>query len=342
MDRLKVLVLGAGFFGKNWLRELRGSAECEVVGLVAKHAELLTSAGEEFGVAPERRFRAIEEGLDRAGAQAAIVALPEMAHKDAIIAALARGLHVLTEKPLAMTMAEAAEVLRAARRAPRAVLMVDQNYRWRPHTQTLRRFVREGKLGRVASVTYEYRQPITRTTTDAWREQMPHPYLHDMAIHHFDLVRACLGLDCLRLTAVGIRPPWSWYQGLPGVDALLEFERDVVVSYTGNMVARGFSTPQDGIISVVGEAGTARLEADSRVRWYHDEEVEAIPTVQLPHADLAYTLREFLAAIREERLPETHVEDNLRSLAIVEAAIRSVESAQPVSVRAMVMETLAH
>jgi predicted dehydrogenase len=171
---------------------------------------------------------------------------------------------------------------------------------------------------------------------------MPHPYLHDMAIHHFDLVRACLGLDCLRLTAVGIRPPWSWYQGLPGVDALLEFERDVVVSYTGNMVARGFSTPQDGIISVVGEAGTARLEADSRVRWYHDEEVEAIPTVQLPHADLAYTLREFLAAIREERLPETHVEDNLRSLAIVEAAIRSVESAQPVSVRAMVMETLAH
>src|SRR5512138_2578431 len=224
MDKVRVLVLGVGFFGKNWLRALSACAECEVAGVVAKHPELLAAAGEEFGVPPASRFATVEAGLERAGAQAVVCALPELIHADAITAALARGLHVLTEKPLAMTMAEAAGLLRAARRAPRAVVMVDQNYRWRPHTQTLRRFVREGRLGKLASATYEYRQSITRTTTDAWREQMPHPYLHDMAIHHFDLVRACLGLDCLRLTAVGVRPAWSWYQGLPAVDALLEFE----------------------------------------------------------------------------------------------------------------------
>jgi len=340
MQRLRVLVLGAGFFGKNWLRELRACAECEVAGLVAKHPELLAAVGEEFGVPAERRFRTVEEGLDRSGAQAVIVALPEMVHREVILSALARGLHVLTEKPLAMTMSEAAEVVAAARRAPGAVVMVDQNYRWRPHTQTLRRLVRGGKLGRVASVSYEYRQPITRTTTDGWREQMPHPYLHDMAIHHFDLVRACLGLDCVRLTAVGVRPPWSWYRGLPAVDALLEFEQGVAVSYTGSMVARGFSTPQDGIISVVGEGGTARLEADSQVRWYREGAAEVVPAAQAAHADLACTLREFLAAIRERRLLETHVEDNVRSLAIVEAAIRSVETAQPVSVRDLVARVL--
>lgn len=340
MDKLRVLVLGAGFFGKNWLRELRACAECEIVGLVAKHSELLASVGEEFGVAAERRFRTIEEGLDRAGAQAAIVALPEMVHREAILAALARDLHVLTEKPLAMTMAEAADVVAAVRRAAGRVLMVDQNYRWRPHTQALRRLVREGKLGRVASASYEFRQPITRTTTDAWREEMPHPYLHDMAIHHFDLLRACLGLDCQSVTAVGVRPPWSWYRGVPAVNAILGFGEGVSAIYSGSMVARGLATPQDGILTVVGEAGTARLEADSQVRWYRDAEVEVVPPAPMAHADTAYTLREFLGAIRERRLPETHVEDNVRSLAMIEAAIRSVETGQPVALEPLVAKAL--
>jgi predicted dehydrogenase len=341
MRRLKVVVLGAGFFGKNWLRELAGCGECQVVGLVAKHPDLLAAAGDEFGVPVERRFGSVEEGLDRASADAAIVALPEMAHADAIVAAVERGLHVLTEKPLALTTAEAAVVLRAARRRPTAVVMVDQNYRWRPHTQALRRLVREGKLGHVASVTYEFRQPITRTTTDAWREEMPHPFLHDMAIHHFDLLRAVLGVECRRVMAVGVRPPWSWYRGIPGVDALLSFERGMTVCYSGTMVARGAATPQDGVVTIMGEAGTARLEGDSRVRWYRDREVEAVPVEAMPHADTAYTLREFLAAIRDRRLPETHVEDNIRSLAMVEAAIRSVDAAQPVEVTPLVAAALA-
>jgi len=341
MDKLKALVLGAGFFGKNWLRELSASAECEVAGVVAKHPELLAAAGEEFTIPVSRRFATIAEGLDGSKADAVVVALPEMAHKEAILAALGRGLHVLTEKPLAMTMAEAAEIVQAARRSPASVVMVDQNYRWRPQTRTLREAVRGGRIGKVGSVGYEYRQPITRTTTDAWREQMPHPFLHDMAPHHFDLLRACTGLECQHVIAAGVRPPWSWYKGVPGVDAVLAFERGVSVSYTGTMVARGLATPQDGIITAVGEGGTLRLEADSQVRWYGEKGgSEVISPTAMPFTDLAATLREFLAAIREGRKPETHLEDNVRTLAMVEAAIRSVETGQPVAVSPLVEAAL--
>jgi predicted dehydrogenase len=341
MARVKVLVLGGGFFGKNWLRALSACPECEVAGLVGKHPELLAAAGEEFGVPPARRFATVSDGLDRAGAQAVVVALPEMVHKDAVLAALGRGLHVLTEKPLAMTMAEAREIVRAARRVPAAVVMVDQNYRWRPETRTLRQAIRGGRIGAVGAIGHEYRQPITRTTTDAWREQMPHPFLHDMAPHHFDLLRACTGLECVQVMAAGARPAWNWYQGLPGVDAILSFERGVSASYTGTMVARGLATPQNGIVTVVGEDGTLRLEADSQVRCYRENAApELIASVAMPFTDLAATLREFLAAIREGRKPETHLEDNVRTLAMVEAAIRSVESGQPVGVGPLVAEAL--
>lgn len=340
MDRLRVLVLGAGFFGRNWLRTLADCPECEVAGLVAKHGELLAAAGEEFGVPAARRFAAVEEGLDRAGAQAVVVALPQMLHREAILAALAAGKHVLTEKPLAMSLAEAGGIVRAARAAPGLVAMVDQNYRWRPQTQALARTVHAGAIGRVGAVTYEFRQAITRTTTDAWRETMPHPYLHDMAVHHFDLLRFFLGLECTEVLARGVRPPWNWYQGLPAVDVLFTFEAGIGISYSGSMVACGYATPQDGIVTLVGEGGTLRLEADSQVRCYRGQTVEVVPPPPMPHADLAYALREFLGCIREGRRPETHVEDNVRSLALVEAALRSVESGQLVAVAPLLEEAL--
>jgi predicted dehydrogenase len=341
MDRISILVLGAGFFGKNWLRALAACAECEVAGVVAKHPELLASVGDEFTIPVARRFATIADGLDGSKPDAVVVALPEMAHKDAVLAALGRGLHVLTEKPLAMTMAEAAEIVQAARRTPASVVMVDQNYRWRPQTRALRDAVRAGRIGRLGAVTYEYRQPITRTTTDAWREQMPHPFLHDMAPHHFDLLRACTGLECERIMAAGTRPVWNWYKGVPGVDAVLAFEQGVSASYTGTMVARGLATPQDGIITVVGEGGTLRLEGDSQVRWYGEKGgSEVISPPVMPHTDLAATLREFLASICEGRKPETHLEDNIRTLAMIEAAIRSVEQGQSVPVAPLVEAAL--
>ena len=212
---MRFLVLGLGFFGNNWLKEISACAGCEVAGIVAKHPDLLAVVGDEFGIPPARRYATIEEGLDRSGAQAVIVALPEMVHQAAILSALERGLHVLTEKPLAMNMDEAAAIVRATRHAKGVILMVDQNYRWRPHTTALRRAIREGIIGPVTSAGYEFRQTILRTTTDAWREQMPHPYLHDMDIHHFDLLRACTGQECSQVVAAPVRPPWSWYRGLP-------------------------------------------------------------------------------------------------------------------------------
>jgi len=127
------------------------------------------------------------------------------------------------------------------------------------------------------------------------------------------------------------------------VDAILSFERGASASYTGNMVARGLATPQDGIITVVGERGTLRLEADSQVRWYGEKGgSEVVPHVATPFADLAGTLQDFLASIREGRKPETHLDDNVRTLAMVEAAIRSVETGQPVTLVPLVEAALGH
>ena len=76
MDRLRVLVIGSGFFGRNWLREVSACPDCTVAGLVSKHADLLSKVGEEFKVPAERRFGSLGDALARADAQAVIVAVP--------------------------------------------------------------------------------------------------------------------------------------------------------------------------------------------------------------------------------------------------------------------------
>ncbi len=240
MENLKVLVLGGGFFGKNWLRELSACRECEVAGLVAKHPDILAAAGEEFSIPAARRFATVAEGLDRAGAQAVVVALPEMVHKDAILAALGRGLHVLTEKPLAMTMAEAREIVRAARSVPASVVMVDQNYRWRPQTEDAagggpRRTDREDRLDRLrippadhphhhrclaradaAPVPARHGPPPLRPTARLYRAGVRAGHGQGRAPRVELVSRAC--------------PPWTRSSS---------FEGGVSASYTGTMVARG-------------------------------------------------------------------------------------------------------
>ena len=47
-SRIRMLVLGTGFFGRNWLREISASPECEVAGVVGKSPDFLTAVGEEF------------------------------------------------------------------------------------------------------------------------------------------------------------------------------------------------------------------------------------------------------------------------------------------------------
>jgi predicted dehydrogenase len=337
---MRLLVLGLGFFGQTWLREIQAHPDCEVAGVLTKHADVLAAVGDKFNIPPGRRYTTLEESLKCADAQAVVVALPEMLHRATVVAALDRGLHVLTEKPLAMDTQEAGAIVTAARRARGIVVMVSQNYRWQAHALTLRRSIAGGRIGRLTSARYESRESVQRRTREAWREQMPHPFLHDTAIHHFDILRAWTGQECVEVMAVAVPSPWSWYWGLPTVEAILTFDQGLIVNYTGTMVARGLVTPKYGLATVVGEDGTLRLEADQQVRWYRDNQVSVVPQEPMPVADTAYALKEFLAAIREGRLPETHLEDNVRSLAMTTAAIASTDRRQPVAVAPFVAEAL--
>lgn len=332
MAGLRLMVWGAGFFARKWLEALRAREDCAVAGVVSRTPARLEAVRRDLGLPGVPGFATVDEALQRGDADGVVVALPQALHRDAVMKALGRGWHVLVEKPLAMTMAEGRAVLEASRARPDRVVMVNQNFRWRPHTLALARAVRDGTIGRPAHVTLECRQQIRRTTVDGWREQMVEPYLLDFAVHHFDLLRAVTGDEPREVVATSFRPGWSWFAGNSAAAAIVTMASGCVVGYGGTMVAQGFETPQEGLLTVIGERGTLHLDGASRVLLAREGATREIPAEPVPEGELGRGLAQFVEAIRTGRPPETSIGDNIRTFACLMAAIESAGAGRPVRV----------
>src|SRR5262249_32447069 len=129
MAALSFLVWGSGFFGRKWLEALKARDDCRIAGIVSRSPEALDPLRHELGLPGVRGFRSLGAALGSAGADAVVVALPEALHRDAIVEALGAGLHVLTEKPLATSAAEARAIHQAAPTRPHPAVLAGHAYR---------------------------------------------------------------------------------------------------------------------------------------------------------------------------------------------------------------------
>jgi predicted dehydrogenase len=142
---LRVGVVGLGWAGQQHLAAYHSHPDTEIVALAGledgPRARLARKYGIEHTVADWKDLLKVE-GLD-----AVSVCVPTFLHAPIAIAALERGVHVLSEKPIALNAPEAQRMVKAARKADR-VLDVAFNHRQRGDIQKLKALIDEGRLGR--------------------------------------------------------------------------------------------------------------------------------------------------------------------------------------------------
>lgn len=168
---------------------LRPRVVCEAT------AELATAAAARLGF-DEGAF-GWEDAVARRDVDVVIVAVPPDLHHDVVIAALGAGKHVLCEKPLARTTAEAVEMVSAAERAG-TVALTGFNLRYAPSLLQARRMMDERACGDVHHVTGRYFQDFARDPSRplSWRYQAARGgsgALADIGSHLFDLARSLAG-----------------------------------------------------------------------------------------------------------------------------------------------------
>ena len=287
-------------------------------------------------------FETLEEALGQVACDAVLVATPPATHHAVAKAALEAGRHVLVEKPLATNLADAVDLVRTAENAGR-LLAVSQNYRYNGPFRAVLRAVKGGEIGDLVSIKISCRRD-TRALfeTNDFRYSMRHPYVLDMSIHHYDLIRAATGREVLRVHARGRRVPDSPFVHHPAVSALLDLEGDVPILYEGDWATREPETSWNGDWEVVGEEGRLRWSGDRDDRGVgevllerREEKPYALAIPELEFTERAATLQALRAAIETGDAPETSAMDNVKSLAVTLGCVRSVESRQTVDVVAL-------
>lgn len=150
MSRARIGVIGAGFWASyQYLPFLRDHPDVELVGAVRKDEQGLDAFRQEFGL--EIATSSVAELLG-AGLDGVVVSSPHSLHREHTVAALQAGAHVLVEKPMTVTLADARAVTRAAEAAGRTV-GVAHGWNYQRLTTWAKDLLLEERLGRITSVT---------------------------------------------------------------------------------------------------------------------------------------------------------------------------------------------
>lgn len=203
------LVLGAGARGNIYAGHLADHPDEGQVAGVAEHDPVRREAfATRHGLPAERVYDDWSAAL--AGekfADAVIVATLDADHVAAALAAIAKGYHVLLEKPIAPTEAESRLVVEAAQEAG-VFLAVCHVLRYTPHTTVLRRLLAEGAIGTLHSI--EHLEPVGfwhdahSFVRGSWRnEAESSPMLLAKSCHDLDWLLLVAGAPCRRIASFG-------------------------------------------------------------------------------------------------------------------------------------------
>ena len=340
---LRLIVAGVGFWGGSWIPVARESPHWELVALVDTDEAALAHGASAAKLDRSFCFQSIADASKGVESDAVLIVVPPAVHAPLALQALDSGLHCLVEKPFASTLDDARLIIERANLARRTV-MVSQQYRHRAGARTVARLIEAGVVGRVGAAYIHFsKEPAVH----GFQHEMDEPLLWDMAIHHFDLMRGVLGVEPVRVHAASSNPSWSTFKGNAAVSAIFETQDGVAITYTGTWAPRAAMTGWDGVWDIQCENGSIRWNGDDVVvrpfvrplrakiqrralrREWRGRRIKLAPIAE---ADRCGSLAEFSAAIREQREPETSGRDNIRSLALVVAAVESARTRASVDV----------
>lgn len=321
-DIPKGIIVGAGYFGRHWKSILKRRSDCVLTAFVAADRESLEAAlAIDDSKGSLSGYLSVAEAIAETKPDFAIVAVPEFAHREVLCTLIEAGVNCLCEKPIALTWDEAQTIAQASHRRAELVVMIDQQFRWRPTVQAIR--TRADQVGKLRELEIIHRQNIGRTTVGGWREQMEQPYIFDMAVHFFDLARYISGREAVSVNTHAYRAEGSIFAGAPSIAASITMTDEIEVNIHGSFVARGFETLQEGAITLTGSEGTLRLDESGRLRFSNGKQTKELAIPELPEGDCDTSLSHFLRAMRDGVVPVTGLADNMLTFAMVIAAERS-------------------
>ncbi len=337
---VRAVQVGCGGMGKGWITSAKTVPGIELVGLVDIHKPTAEAAAEKFGLPASAVFGSLADAIAATNPDAVFDVTIPTSHEAVVVEALSAGRHVLGEKPMSETLDSARRMVAAAKRANRTYA-VTQNYRYQPQIRSLKSFIQSEAIGPVQECHADF---YIGAHFGGFRDEMDYPLILDMSIHTFDAARFLTGADPLSVYCHSFNPGRSWYKGDASAVVIFEMTDGIVFSYRGSWCSEGHSSSWNSAWRLLGSKGsvvwdgndsiTAKAIKPDAPKAFTLETVDLpVPITPMPVTGHAALMHEFVAALSEGRKPETDCEDNIKSLAMVLAAVESAKTGQKVKVQ---------
>ncbi len=330
MDKIRVGFIGCGGNASGHIGRVLDIPEAQAVALCdVDQASLQRAKERNPKAAPLPAFTHYQEMLEQVELDAVEISTPHTLHFEQIMAALDKGLHVLTEKPMVCTVEHARQVIAKAEETGK-ILMIS----YQRHLQAQYRYVRNqiaaGELGNIQFVSALQDQKWYQGTIGLWRQQMALSgggQLNDSGSHLLDIALWMTGLEVAE------------------VQAYMEyFDSEVDIN---SALSLRFRNGALGTIAVVGNSPTSGIWEDITIwgtkavvylrrgeifyKTQHSNEVYQVSN--LPGSTTPD--QHFIDAILGRDQVQVPPECGLRVIELTEAAWASAASGQPVKVKSI-------
>lgn len=331
---MRFIQVGVGGFGRCWVHVLARNPKAKVVGMVDISEPALEEACKVGGYDKRICFPTLKDALKAVKADAVVSSTPPRFHRADVVKALKAGLHVISEKPMADSLADCKAMLRAAHQTG-GIYCVSQNYRYSPAMHSFHNAIRKAKLGAVGQVKMDFYKGID--FGGGFRHEMEFPLVIDMSIHHFDLLRCITGLDCTAVRGSAWNPSWSNYAGDCSCSLVFECASGARILYNGSWCAKGDFCDWNGNWQVECERGTAVYDKEtirllSAPDLYAVKKAKTVPITSPKLIGQDQVLADFMKAVETGGRPATDVYDNIRSVMMVFAAVKAMRTGRRIGV----------
>ena len=337
MKTLKTAVVGCGLFGENHVKAYASCARAKCVAVYDLNRKRAEQVAKTYGLAAAA---GLDEIASDRSIKAVSIATPDFAHTETALALLEAGKHLLIEKPLATSTAEARQILAAARKARRTV-MVDFHNHWNPPFLALKQRIDAGELGKPVMGYARLSNPLSIPFGMlAWAGKSgPHWFLLP---HVVDLMRWLVGRQkALRVAAQGRREILK-ARGADTYDAIqatVVFEDCFATFETCWILPNSWPTLIDFQLNLVGSKSTAQVGCTEQgLRLASPERFETPFTSGLldafgrPEGFVVMPIYHFVDCILDGKEPVVTGEDGLAATQIIEAMVRSIEESRIVEI----------
>ena len=235
--------------------------------------------------------------------------------------------HVLSQKPFVLNLKDGEDLVQLAKENG-VKIAVNQNGRWAPHFSYMREAIKSGIIGRPLSVDFSLQWDQTWITGNPAFENIHHMVLFDFAIHWFDIASSFMeGQTVKNIFASTIRYEEQKYNPPALASCIINYEQSQVrMSFNAHT-----TLGEEDVTTIVGTNGTLRsrgpgLNDQPEIEMYTEEGMVKVPLEGSWFENgFKGTMGELLCAIEEGREPVNSARNNLKSLELCFAALKSAD-----------------